>query len=52
MTKVSKESVNYTDQGSPQEHCSNCSHYLNPTTCEVVVGRIRPEGWCKRWTKK
>lgn len=52
MTKASKESVAYTDSGSSREHCSNCGHYLNPTTCAVVVGRIRPEGWCKRFEKE
>ncbi len=52
MTKVSQASVKYTDHGSKEEHCSNCGHYVNPTTCEVVVGKIRPEGWCERWKAK
>lgn len=51
-TKVSKESVSYTDSGSPTEHCSLCTHYLNPTTCSRVVGRIRPEGWCELFKKR
>lgn len=51
-TKVSQSSVSYTDHGSPTEHCSLCTHYLNPTTCALVVGRIRPEGWCKLFAKR
>jgi len=27
-------------------------HYANPTTCKIVVGRIRPEGWCKFFKEK
>lgn len=52
MTPASKSSVDYTDNGSKSEHCSICEHYVNPTTCEVVVGRIVPEGWCKRFDLK
>jgi len=53
MTRESKEQVDYTDDhGTSPEQCSNCKHYLNPTTCERVVGRINPNGWCKRWGKK
>jgi High potential iron-sulfur protein len=51
MIKQSKESTDYTNSGSKTEHCSNCTHYLNPTTCEVVVGKIVPGGWCKLWKK-
>lgn len=50
--KLSKPSVSYTDSGTDAEHCSICIHYLNPTTCDIVVGRIRPEGWCERFDKK
>lgn len=51
MIKQSKEQVRYTDSGTDAEHCSICTHYLNPTTCEVVVGRIVPRGWCKLFAK-
>lgn len=50
--QVSKSSVAYTDSGTDAEHCSICTHYLNPTTCKIVAGRIRPEGWCKRFNRK
>lgn len=50
--KQSKEQTDYTPNGSEAEHCSICAHYINPTTCEVVIGRIQPEGWCKLWRKK
>jgi hypothetical protein len=46
----SKAAVNYTDNhGASNEQCSKCVHYVNATTCEIVVGRIRPEGWCKKF---
>lgn len=52
MTKISKEKADYTDHGTPQEHCSICSHYVNPTTCDRVVGRIVPGGWCNQFQAK
>jgi hypothetical protein len=51
-TRYSKEEADYTDDGSKEEHCSICSHYVNPTTCDIVVGRIAPGGWCKHFDKE
>lgn len=48
----SKEDAKYTDSGTDAEHCSICTHYLNPTTCAIVVGRIVPRGWCRFFEKK
>lgn len=48
--QFSKTTVRYTDDhGASPEQCSKCVHYVNPTTCEIVVGRIRPEGWCNKF---
>jgi len=47
--KVSKESAEYTDHGTEDEHCAICSHYVNSTTCEIVAGRIVSGGWCKHF---
>lgn len=50
--RFSKDSVKYTDSGTDAEHCSICTHYLNPTTCAIVVGRIVPRGWCEKFEKQ
>lgn len=48
--QYSKKSVKYTDNhGKSSEQCSKCRHYVNPTTCEIVAGRINPNGWCKKY---
>lgn len=51
--RFSKEAVEYTDDhGKSPEYCQICGHYLNPTTCAIVVGRIRPQGWCNKFYYK
>ena len=50
--KASKFSVQYTDHGTKQEHCSICKHYVSPVICAVVEGRIKAGGWCKKFEKK
>jgi hypothetical protein len=53
MRRYSKEETEYTDDhGTSPEQCSKCTYYANPTTCEIVVGRIRPEGWCNKFEAK
>jgi hypothetical protein len=48
--KFTKAEVEYTDDhGDNREQCAECAHYINPTTCAIVAGRIRPEGWCARF---
>jgi hypothetical protein len=50
----SKEASNYTDDGSPQEHCSICVHWTTRGTgetgnCEIVAGVVRAAGWCRHF---
>lgn len=50
----SKEASNYTDDGSPQEHCSICDHWrpagtANVGSCRIVAGRIASTGWCRHF---
>jgi hypothetical protein len=51
--KYDKTDVRYTnDHGNSPEQCSKCKHYVNTTTCAIVIGRIRPEGWCRKFERK
>lgn len=45
----SKAEVDYTDDGSETEHCSNCDHYDIEPDCKIVRGAIVAEGWCNKW---
>jgi hypothetical protein len=49
---VSKTEADYTDHGTQQEHCAICRHYLNRNSCEIVTGHVRPQGWCKYFSKE
>lgn len=33
------------------DHCSVCRHYVNSTTCSLVIGTIAPDGWCNQFTR-
>jgi hypothetical protein len=49
--KLSKTVVEYVaDHGDSDEQCAKCDHYVNPTTCKIVAGRINPDGWCNRFS--
>jgi hypothetical protein len=45
-----KKDVKYTDDhGDSPEQCSKCAWWLGDKTCQVVVGKIKPEGWCMKY---
>jgi hypothetical protein len=49
-TKLSKSAVKYVDDhGASSERCAKCVHYLGRAACQIVAGRIDPEGWCNRF---
>lgn len=50
----SKDAAQYTDHGSPSEHCAICDHWTATGTgdtgrCRIVAGRILAEGWCRHF---
>jgi hypothetical protein len=45
--KVSKQLAEYQDAPKDVRMCATCSLFLAPQSCEVVVGRVNPNGWCK-----
>lgn len=47
-----KYQVKYESEASnPKEHCVICEHYINKNKCELVQGKINPEGWCNKFDK-
>lgn len=51
--KVAKASVQYQEQPKGDQNCSNCLQFVpESSTCKVVEGAIKPEGWCILWTRK
>ena len=51
--KSSQKQVRY--QGAPKggRKCADCRFFrADQKSCEIVEGRISPEGWCVRFVKK
>jgi hypothetical protein len=47
-----KKVVRYTDDhGSSNEQCSKCKYFEHPRSCEIVIGAIKPGGWCNKYKK-
>ena len=50
----SKEAAQYTDEGSPAEHCAICEHWRPAATaesgvCRIVSGELLARGWCRHF---
>lgn len=45
--QISKAQANYTDHAMGEFECHQCEHFQAPHQCEIVLGFIEPEGWCK-----
>jgi len=42
-------------QGTPSksnQKCSQCRLFKPPSGCQVVTGKISPNGWCIAWVKR
>ncbi len=41
-------------QGTPKngQQCSNCSHFVAPASCAIVVDPVVPQGWCQFYVAK
>ena len=49
---VKKENAGYQDQPKGDQRCSLCNHFVAPASCQVVIGTISPNGWCKLFAPK
>ena len=50
--KVSKQTVGYQQTPKGQAHCSSCSFFQAPASCNYVEGPINPSGWCSLYHAK
>jgi len=44
--KVSKAAAHYRDRPNGPQRCGGCVHFRGGS-CEIVEGRISPNGWCR-----
>ena len=48
-----KKQFKYQDKPGPHgQKCSGCRLFRPPAACQVVTGKISPNGWCIAWVKK
>jgi hypothetical protein len=50
--KVPQKQVHYRTTPKGNAHCSRCAHFLPPSSCAVVQGKISPNGWCSLFAPK
>lgn len=50
MIRQTKAAAGYTDShGTSPEQCAKCVYYVDTTICEIVIGKINPDGWCRHF---
>lgn len=47
--KLSKEDANYHDKSIDLMKCKGCMMFNPPHGCDLVIGKINPEGWCEHY---
>ena len=45
--KISAGAVGYQDHPNGDKQCSECVHFLPPSSCKIVEGTISPHGYCR-----
>ncbi len=50
--KLTQVSVKYQQQPHGDQKCATCVQFIPPSSCNLVEGKINPEGWCVLWAKK
>jgi len=47
-----KKQFKYQDKPKGGAKCSGCTLFKAPNGCQVVTGKISPNGWCTAYAKK
>jgi hypothetical protein len=50
--KISANAVGYQDHPNGDKQCSQCVHFLPPSSCKIVEGTISPHGYCRIFTRR
>lgn len=50
--KVPKATVKYQDHPHGDQQCSKCRFFIKPHSCQLVEGKIYPDGWCTLFQAK
>ena len=50
--KMAQAAVKYQDSPKDGKQCDACNFFVEPNSCKMVDGEIKPTGWCALWVKK
>ena len=52
QAKIVQKLVQYQEKPKGPQECDNCLHFVAPSTCKMVDGKINPKGWCQLYAPK
>jgi hypothetical protein len=50
--KIAQKLVQYQEKPKGPQECDNCLHFVPPSSCKMVEGKINPKGWCQLYAPK
>jgi len=50
--KIAQKLVQYQEKPKGPQECDNCLHFVAPSSCKMVEGKISPHGHCIAFTPK
>jgi hypothetical protein len=52
QAKIAPKLVQYQEKPKGPQECDNCLHFVAPSSCKMVDGKINPKGWCQLYAPK
>lgn len=52
QAKIAQKLVQYQEKPKGPQECDNCLHFVAPSGCKLVEGKINPKGWCQLYAPK
>ena len=52
QAKIPPKLVKYQEKPKGPQECDNCLHFVPPSSCKTVEGKINPKGWCQLYAPK
>jgi hypothetical protein len=49
---VAPKLVQYQEKPKGTQECDGCLHFVAPSSCKMVDGKINPKGWCALFAPK
>ncbi len=49
---VQYQEVQYQEKPKGTQECDGCLHFVAPSSCKMVEGKINPKGWCALFAPK